>query len=610
MKSCTLIFIIFSTVVVLTFFGLIIALILPWNDESPKNSIKSNYFDSSKDDGMKNKKYHESDVRRKPININILNPTTISPIDAAIIQQIVETGILENSGKVNDVTTKQTLTTLNVTETPSTTTEMATTTTTTTELTTLKITEIPKTSTPEIINDNMFMTTTTSRFQTRRRNRLREKAVTIMLSNSLLKKFMKTENDFEDALNTLPPIKETTTIQSITFPQNPIIIDESNIPIDFSELSKIGVSKIENEESPFEALQRKQQTSGNNINRISIKPVTLPTFEMSQRTIKVNEISPLQTLPPSIIITTTFKPTTKNSIITDIKKESILTTSTILTTQLPLISTSTNETTISNNNNKYIPLNLISLIESPSSIKPSGMVIVDDILFLGKISGFIELYNKTSLTYLGNIKTNITTNQINILSDDTLVISEANNNTLNLVNFEGDVINRLSLPYKNKGISVNQDMIFVLPSSDDEIFIYNTDLTLYKSIEFTNIQEEICNFLAPTSQYIYVACESHIKKINYDGELIKEIGKNGGRYINEIKYDYRTNTLYAIENNKPIIHAFNEDTGEHYKLSFGEKNDLTLFNDIILEEDKLYGSDFTNNQIKIFNFDVNLLNEN
>lgn len=436
-----------------------------------------------------------------------------------------------------------------------------------------------------------------------------------MLSNSLLKKFLKSENTFGDILQTLPPITRLTTPRPITITSNPIIKDETSQAIDFSELSKIGISKIEQLESPFEALQRsiKEKTLTTMSKRISTNPITLPTIETSsqQYTKKIHQLNILQTLSPPVIISTSNSLNNEEEIMTTTEVSS----TTILTTQLPLRSTSSQTKNVTlmiknlPNKSMYIPLVLLSTIESPSTSKPRGLIIVDDILFLGKFSGTIEIYNKSSLEYLGDIKTNITINQINILSDDTLIVSDSTNNTLNLINFNGDVIKRLILPYNNKGISVNQDMIFVLPSTSDKIFIYNSDLTLYKNFSISNTQEEQCNFLAPTSQYIYLTCVSHIKKLNYDGELIKELGRNKGTYTHNIKYDYRTNTIYAIEKNESSIHVFNEDTGEYYKL-FDDDITITLYNDIVLDEDKLYISDFQNNLVKIFTFDSYLMEKN
>uniref|UniRef100_A0A0N5CGR4 Olfactomedin-like domain-containing protein n=1 Tax=Strongyloides papillosus TaxID=174720 RepID=A0A0N5CGR4_STREA len=620
MKTFTLVFLIFSIILFFAFFGLIVALILPWNDSPDVGAIKlHNYNTLIKNE---NAKIIESDIRRKPINPNTLYTTTLNPVDAVIIKKIVESGILDNNSKIKESTLKPEIT--STTSTTTTTTSPETTTTpTTTPTTTQTTTESPTTT--KIIETTPSTTKTTTKYEeiifastyqpaTRRKHRPREKAVTLMLSNSLLRKFLKSENNLRDALHTLPPIIESTTrtpetpSRQLSFPPNSEIKDEINQPLDFSELSRVGISKIEQVESPFEALQRSRNE------KILLSPVTLPTIKTTehQPSTTVYQLKTHHTLPPSIIVSPSNQRNNEefsDEIITS-SKEGISTE--IMTTQLPLRSTSQPIINITSkiknlpNKSKYVPLNLLSTIESPSPSKPTGLVIVDDILFLGKLHGVIEIYNKTSLEYLSNIIVNLTINQISILSDDTLIVNDASNSTLNLVNFNGDVMRRLELPYKNKGVTVNQDMIFVLPTSGDEIFIYNPDLSLYKNISFPNVQEESCNFLAPTPQYIYLVCESHIKKLNYDGELIKELGRGKGTYVYNIKYDYRTNTLYAIEKNESSIHVFNEDTGEHFKL-LDEDISLTLYNDIILDEDKLYVSDFQNNLIKVFTFDSYLV---
>uniref|UniRef100_A0A0K0G2Z6 CNH domain-containing protein n=1 Tax=Strongyloides venezuelensis TaxID=75913 RepID=A0A0K0G2Z6_STRVS len=616
MKTFTLVFLIFSIILFFAFFGLIIALILPWNDGPNDEANKvHNYNTLIKNE---NAKIIESDIRRKPINPNMLYTTTLNPVDAVVIKKIVESGILDNNSKIKESTlmpevTSTTTSSTTTTTSPQTTTTPTATQTTTEFPTTIKTIETTPFTTRTTTTHNEIIFTSTYQPVTRRKHRQREKAVTLMLSNSLLKKFLKSENNLRDVLQTLPPILESTTITpetlppQLSFPLNSEIKDDINQPLDFSELSRVGISKIEQMESPFETLQRIRNE------KILLSPVTLPTIKTTenQPSTKIYQLNTHHTLPPSIIVSPSNQRNNEefsDEIITS--KERISTE--IMTTQLPLRSTSQPIINITSkiknlpNKSKYVPLNLLSTIESPSSSKPTGIVIVDDILFLGKLYGVIEIYNKTSLEYLTNIKINLTINQIGILSDDTLIVNDASNSTLNLVNFNGDVIRRLELPYKNKGITVNQDMIFVLPTTDDEIFIYNPDLSLYRNISFPNVQGEACNFLAPTPQYIYLVCESHIKKLNYDGELIKELGRGKGTYIYNIKYDYRTNTLYAIEKNESSIHVFNEDTGEHYKL-LDEDISLTLYNDIILDEDKLYVSDFQNNLIKVFTFDSYLV---
>ncbi|CEF66081.1 Six-bladed beta-propeller, TolB-like domain-containing protein [Strongyloides ratti] len=622
MKTFTIIFLIFSIILFFAFFGVIVVLILPWNDGPDNEIVHLNKFDSFKNND--NTKNIENDIRRKPINPSILLSTTINPLDAVVIKKIVESGILDSSSITKESTPTPETTTISTTtkttispETTITTiltTQTSTKLSTTTMTTTSEINTTPSLTSKTTNENKETILTTTYQPSSRRRHRLREKAVTIMLSNSLLKKFLKSENNFGDILQTLPPIVDSTTPTQTSFSQNPVIKDETNLPIDFSELSKVGVSKIEQLESPFEALQRsmKEKTSTTPINRISLSPVTLPTIETTsqQYTKKVHQLNILQSLSSPIIVLPSNLLNNEEEIMTTTEVPS----TTILTTQLPLRSTSPQTKNVTSmiknlpNKSRHIPLILLSTIESPSNSKPGGLIIVDDILFLAKSFGTIEIYNKSSLEYLGDIKTNLTINQINILSDDTLIISDSFNKTLNLIDFNGDVIKRLPLTYNNKGINVNQDMIFVLPSTDNEIIIYNSDLTLYKNIQFSNDLKESCNFIAPTSQYIYLACESHIKKLNYDGELIKELGKGKGTYIYNIKYDYRTNILYAIEKNESSIHVFNEDTGEHYKL-FDEDITITLYNDIVLDDDKLYASDYQNNLVKIFTFDSYLMEE-
>lgn len=159
-------------------------------------------------------------------------------------------------------------------------------------------------------------------------------------------------------------------------------------------------------------------------------------------------------------------------------------------------------------------LKMIAEIKPLDGEKTIGLTKRNSTIYLIKNSGVLESLDETSFETSPVLQATFSFKKVEFFSNGKMAATEYNSSMLSIMDETGKIQRQLQLSYTPKDLHVFKDKIFVLSGSNNEIYVYDSELRLERSIKFMNNQKETCNFILPLDISIFVSCQSAILEIS------------------------------------------------------------------------------------------------
>uniref|UniRef100_A0A914Z7N0 Uncharacterized protein n=1 Tax=Panagrolaimus superbus TaxID=310955 RepID=A0A914Z7N0_9BILA len=242
-------------------------------------------------------------------------------------------------------------------------------------------------------------------------------------------------------------------------------------------------------------------------------------------------------------------------------------------------------------------LHLTREIRAPSNDKISTLMIKNSYLYLPLTTGDILVYNLSNYDLVTTFKTSLSFYRIGFLGQN-IVATEIRKNTLSILDEQGRVAKQLKMLYDSKDMQIYEDQVYVLSRSNQDIFVYDKDLILKNTIHFKNENQETCNVILPTSNGIYVSCQSSILQLESSGKIIKKLKAPGGSY--SLGIGLFKETLFAAKRGEQEIHAFDQETGEYKIKLVNSGRGSAIWSCLAFDGNYLFALEYMQNIVKVF----------